>query len=247
MNGIDDRGEQRRPVAVGGLGLVPSVYVLLAALTGVFFIRYSELDLLVSGRYWSPEEGFYLGGRWGAVVLYEAIPILTITLAVTLLGLLVVNLVKKRAVGPFTTRTVLFLIVGLAAGPGLVVNTLFKGNWGRPRPRDVTEFGGSLDFVPALVPGGACERNCSFVAGHPSSVFWLAAFGFLLTGGRRYTVFTAAALAGFVAGAGRMVQGAHFLSDVIFSWVFTFGTVYILARWVFKVPPLYGPDAAPQG
>ena len=243
MTGPESREDHRSLVAVGGLGLVPSIYVLAAALTGVFFIRYSGLDLLVSGWLWSPDEGFYLGGRWWAVALYEGIPIVTIALVATLLGLLGVNLVKKRAVGPFTTRTVLFLIAGLAAGPGLVVNALFKDNWGRPRPRDVVEFGGSMDFVPALVPGGACERNCSFVAGHPSSVFWLAAFGFLLTGRGRYTVFTAAALAGFVAGAGRMVQGAHFLSDVIFSWIFTFGTVYVLARWVFKVPPLYGPES----
>ena len=71
-------------------------------------------------------------------------------------------------------------------------------------------------------------------------MFWLAAFGFLLAGRRRYAVFATAGLAGFVAGWGRVVQGAHFLSDVVFSFVFTFATVYVLARWVFRVPPKYG-------
>ena len=221
---------------------MPSIYILVAALTGAAFIRYARWDLQFTGRFWSPETGFFMGSEWWVIGAYEAVPIITISLAVLLLGLLGMALFRKQTFGPFTTRVLLFLIAGLAAGPGLVVNSLFKDNWGRPRPRDVTQFGGSMDFMPALVPGGACERNCSFVAGHPSTIFWLAAFGFLLVGGKRYAVFTAAALAGFVVGLGRVLQGGHFLSDVIFSWVFTFGTVYILARWVFRIPPLYGSE-----
>lgn len=223
-----------------GLGLAPSVFVLVAALTGAAFIRWSRVDLWVTGRYWDAADGFFLGDSWWAVAVYEGVPIFTITTAVLLVGCLVHNLVRKEHLGLFTTRVLLFLLVGLAAGPGLVVNWLFKGHWGRPRPRDVVEFGGSMDFMPALVPGGACERNCSFVAGHPSSVFWLAAFGFLVAGTRRYTVFVAASLAGLIVGWGRLVQGAHFLSDVVFSGVFTFATVYVLARWIFRVPPKYG-------
>lgn len=234
----------RRVIAVGGLGLAPSLYILAAALLGAAFIRNARWDLQFTGLFWNAREGFYLGDRWWVVVLYEAIPILTVSLSVLLLGLLGLALLRRQTFGPFTTRALLFLVVTLVAGPGLVVNWLFKDHWGRPRPRDVEAFGGALDFVPALVPGGACERNCSFVAGHPSSVFWLAAFGFLLAGGRRYAVFTASALAGLVAGYGRILQGAHFLSDVLFSGIFTFGTIYVLARWVFRIPPLYGTGPA---
>ena len=229
-----------RVVALLGLGLIPSFYILVAALIGAAFIRFSHWDLDTTSRFWTPEQGFFMGSRWWVVALYEGLPIVTISVGVLLLSLLGLALFRKQTFGVFTTRALLFLLAALAAGPGLVVNWLFKDHWGRPRPRDVVEFGGSMEFVPALVPGGACERNCSFVAGHPSTVFWLAAFGFLLLGTRRYTVFTAATLAGFVAGAGRVLQGGHFLSDVIFSWVFTFGTIYILARWVFRIPPQYG-------
>lgn len=234
------RVADQKIVPVLGLGLVPSVYILIAALTGAAFIRNSRWDLSFTARFWTEPEGFFMGSRIWVVALYESVPIVTITVAALLLGLLGVALVRKQTLGPLTTRALLFLLAGLAAGPGLVVNWLFKDHWGRPRPRDVIEFGGALDFMPALVPGGACERNCSFVAGHPSSIFWLAAFGFLLVGSKRYAVFTAASLAGFVVGLGRVLQGGHFLSDVIFSWVFTFGTVYALARWVFRIPPLYG-------
>jgi lipid A 4'-phosphatase len=234
------------PTLLMGLGLAPSLYVLVAALVGAAFIRWSSVDLRVTSRYWNATEGFFLGDSWWAVAVYEGVPILTISIGALLVGLLVHNLLRREHLGRFTTRVVLFLLAALAAGPGLVVNWLFKGHWGRPRPRDVVEFGGSMDFMPALVPGGACERNCSFVAGHPSSVFWLAAFGFLLAGTRRHAVFGAAGLAGFVAGWGRIVQGAHFLSDVVFSFVFTFATVYVLARWVFRVPPTYGTSTVPD-
>jgi lipid A 4'-phosphatase len=219
---------------------VPSIYVLCSVVLGVLFIRYSRVDLTVTGRYWDPVQGFYLGDSAWAVALYEGLPVITITVAVLLLSLLGLSLVRKQPVGSFTNRALVFLVVCLATGPGLIVNWVFKDHWGRPRPRDVVEFGGSMTYMPALVPGGMCERNCSFVAGHPSTVFWMVAFGFLLTGAARYTVFALATSVGFVAGAGRIVQGAHFLSDVVFSFVFTFAVVYGLARWVFKIPPSYG-------
>ena len=72
----------------------------------------------------------------------------------------------------------LFVLAALALGPGLVVNAGFKDHWGRARPRDVTQFSGERTFTPALQPTDQCDRNCSFVAGHPSVAFWLAALGF---------------------------------------------------------------------
>jgi lipid A 4'-phosphatase len=237
---VSETRVDRPPTLLMGWGLAPSLYVLLAALIGAAFIRWSSVDLRVTARFWTEQEGFFLSDSWWAVVAYEAVPLVTLTLGVLVAGLLLHNLVRREPLGLFTTRVTLFLLAGLALGPGLVVNWLFKGHWGRPRPRDVVDFGGSMDFMPALVPGGACERNCSFVAGHPSSVFWLAAFGFLLAGTRRYAVFGVAGMAGFIVGWGRVVQGAHFLSDVVFSFLFTFATIYVLARWVFRIPPKYG-------
>jgi lipid A 4'-phosphatase len=146
--------------------------------------------------------------------------------------LLVHNLVRKRQVGRLSNRFLLFVLAALAVGPGLVVNAGFKDNWGRARPRDVTEFAGERTFTPALVPTDQCERNCSFVAGHPSVMYWLAALGFAVAAGRRRNqVFVVAAALGLIAGFGRIVQGGHFLSDVVFSGVAVFAVVWLLARW----------------
>ena len=72
-------------------------------------------------------------------------------------------------------RGVVLMIATLALGPGLVANNLLKDNWARPRPIDVTEFGGTEHFVPWWDPRGDCPKNCSFIAGEPSGAFWTLA------------------------------------------------------------------------
>ena len=59
----------------------------------------------------------------------------------------------------------LFVFAVFIIGPGLLGNTLLKDHSGRPRPYQVREFGGSLDYVGPLAFNGTCARNCSFVSG----------------------------------------------------------------------------------
>ena len=167
-------------------------------------------------------------------------------LVLGLLALLVHNLVRRRAAGPFTTRAVLLLLAVLAVGPGLVVNGVFKDHWGRARPRDVVEFGGTKTFTPAFVISDQCERNCSFVSGHASLPFALAALGFVLRR-RRRAIYAGAAVFGGLVGFGRILQGAHFLSDVIFSAVFVFAVAYLLAYYVFRLPSGAKPTGSESG
>jgi lipid A 4'-phosphatase len=136
------------------------------------------------------------------------------------------------------------MLAALAVGPGLVVNLGFKDHWGRARPRDVSEFSGERSFTPALQPTDQCERNCSFVAGHPSVVFWLAVLGFAAAARRRRNrIFAAAAVLGLVAGFGRIVQGGHFLSDVVFSGIAVFAVIWVLATYVFRLDERRGQAA----
>ena len=69
-----------------------------------------------------------------------------------------------------------FLVAVLVVGPGLVANSIFKDNWGRARPREVVELGGTKPFTPPLLPATSCSRNCSFVSGEASSMFVLPGF-----------------------------------------------------------------------
>ncbi len=151
-----------------------------------------------------------------------------------LLALLSYNLIRKRALGPFNTRVALYLLAALALGPGLVVHTVFKDHWGRARPRDVIEFGGDRTFTPAFVISDQCDRNCSFVAGHSSMGFYFLALAFLARR-RRYRVYLAVGGFGGLTGLGRIAQGAHFLSDVIFSGLLVFAVAYVLFYYIFRL------------
>ena len=62
-------------------------------------------------------------------------------------------------------RKAIALTLSLVLGPGILVNGILKPYGGRPRPIEVTEFGGPLQFVDWWNPTGACEGNCSFMSG----------------------------------------------------------------------------------
>jgi len=212
------------------------VLLVIAIVAAIVFTAFPDIDLWMSDLFYRPGGGFYLKDSWWAVAIYDSIPIIAVTVGVGCLVLLIVNFVRKRQVGPLSNRFLLFMLAALAVGPGLVVNAGFKDNWGRARPRDVAEFAGEKHFTPALQPTDQCERNCSFVAGHPSVVFWLAALGFgVAARKRRNRIFVAAAALGLIAGFGRIVQGGHFLSDVIFSGLAVFAVVWVLAKYIFKL------------
>jgi len=212
------------------------VLLIVAIVAAVVFTAFPGIDLWTSAQFFRPGEGFYLKDVWWAVSVYEAIPIIAIGVSVGCLALLVLNRIHGHPVGGASSRFLLFVLAALAVGPGLVVNVGFKDHWGRARPRDVIEFSGDKRFTPALQPTDQCKRNCSFVAGHPSVMFWLAALGFLAADRkRRIQAFTLAIALGLFAGFGRIVQGGHFLSDVVFSGIVVFAVVWLLATRVFKL------------
>jgi lipid A 4'-phosphatase len=208
---------------------------------GLLFVLAAGVDLWFADLFFSPGAGFYMKDATWVSFLYGVVHPLAAVLILGLLGLLVFNLLRRRAVGPFTTRALLYLLAVLALGPGLVVNGVFKEHWGRARPRDVVEFGGTREFTPAFVISDQCDRNCSFVSGHASIPFALAAFVFLLRRRRKLVLGAALAFGGLV-GLARIAAGAHFLSDVIFSGVFVFLVAYLLARYVFRLAT--GPEVA---
>ncbi|MEI9985052.1 MAG: phosphatase PAP2 family protein [Aliidongia sp.] len=133
----------------------------------------------------------------------------------------------------FDRRHILFLLLSIAIGPGLLTNTVLKDHWGRARPSQVLEFGGSKSFTPALVPSGQCDRNCSFVSGHGAMAFSLIGFAFLPATRRRRRQVAAAALGfGAFVGLARIAQAGHFLSDTVFAALLVIGTAWLLHHWI---------------
>lgn len=199
---------------------------LLAAIPLTFI---PAIDLTVAGWFYDPTIRFFpvQDQAWSQWVLHS-LPIWIfagLALTVTAWG---VGALLKRPLLPLSGRAVLFLVLSLALGPGLIVNVALKDHWGRPRPSTVTQFGGVYEYRPPIIPGGPCPHNCSFPSGHASLGFWLVAPA-MLAPKRRRRVSVAAAL-GFGASIGmvRIAQGGHFLSDVLFAGLITVGIIALL-------------------
>ena len=225
------------------LGIRWAVAGLATALLAAGFVGFAGIDLWFTGLFWNGTDGFFLRDTWWARTLYQVIPILSYSVVgIALIGL-IVNAVRRRPLGPWRSRVFLYLIAVVAIGPGLVVNVVFKDHWGRARPRDVVEFGGTKAFTPAFVISDQCPKNCSFVAGHPSMAFAMVAL-VLVAASRRHRrrawLIALVVALGMVVGFGRIVQGGHFLSDVIFSAIFTVAVAVGLYR-------LFGLEPVPSG
>jgi lipid A 4'-phosphatase len=135
-------------------------------------------------------------------------------------------------------RQLAFLLLTMALGPGLLVNSGLKEHSHRPRPSEIVEFGGSMTFRPFYQFDGGCRRNCSFVSGEASTAFWTLAPASLAPAPVRLEAVTAALAFGTATSLLRMAFGGHFLSDVVFAGLFTVLVLYGLNRLLLPAPAL---------
>ena len=133
-----------------------------------------------------------------------------------------------------SSRQVSYFALTLLLGPGLIVETLLKPYWGRARPKDLIEFGGSSSFSPPWHWTDQCTGNCSFVSGHAAITFWLTAYAFVLPRKWRIPALAIALVLGYAMGGVRMLQGAHFFSDVVFAGAIVLGVNEFLAAVILR-------------
>jgi lipid A 4'-phosphatase len=229
-------------------GLTEFRLAALAALVGVAaavtFVGWPELDLAVARLFYVEPRHFLFDQSMLVTILRFSFRALTWGAAIVAASGIIFALAKGRRLFGLTLSQWIFLALVLITGPGLIVNTMLKDNWGRPRPLYITEFGGPDRFTPALERSGGCERNCSFVSGEASATFALGFAIAMLARRRRATLMAAAVAAGSAAGLVRMGEGGHFLSDVIFAGVFMALNVALASWLVFHVLAQRAPDEA---
>jgi len=189
----------------------PRLMVASALAFTLHFLALPQLDLIANGAFYSPEHGFLLRDN----VVFDAVHKYLGVLVVALLGWSVtVWVLSKRAKNREKWRArrpaALFLALSLLLGPGLVVNVMFKDHWGRARPAQVAEFGGTARFSPPWVLSHQCEKNCSFVCGDASLGYALVAIAFVSRRPRFW--FVGGFAVGTALGLMRMGQGGHFLT-----------------------------------
>ncbi|MCB1206412.1 MAG: phosphatase PAP2 family protein [Verrucomicrobiae bacterium] len=191
---------------------------LAVGLLLTWWIRTSGFDL--GAQQWIHRIG---GGEWTLgdhsfwKWLYRLAPLPATVVVLGAISALALSWAKP-ALRPWR-RVFVFLILSGLIGPGLITNALLKEYWGRPRPREVIEFGGRSEFEPVLTYDGTSE-GLSFPCGHATMGFYFFSLYFLLRRHRRFeaeaVAFASISFGGLLALA-RMTQGAHFFSDGLWA------------------------------
>lgn len=192
----------------------------LALVAGLFAMEKTSIDLVISSWFYdSTAHAFPLRStfffdtvlhHWAKYVVILAT---CVVVAFLLLTWVIPALARWRT-------TLLFLALAMVLAPLTV--SLLKLLTDRPCPWDFVEFGGLEPYTHLLeFRGQAHARGMCFPAGHAATGFALMAFFFACHHERHYALARCALLAGILAGVllgiGRIAQGAHFMSHVLWS------------------------------
>ncbi|KRM97594.1 membrane-associated phospholipid phosphatase [Liquorilactobacillus aquaticus DSM 21051] len=123
---------------------------------------------------------------------------------------------KYLLIGIFASLTVWF---------SLEVNGALKDFWGRVRPYELSAS--QHDFTSWLHPNGV-NGHKSFPSGHTMSGTLCIVFSWFATGIRRRRLWIFGVVYGAVLGLSRLIIGAHFLSDIVFSYFLTAFFIFIM-------------------
>ena len=202
----------------------------IALLLGWVFTIWPQLDLWTSAQFRDANGTFVDKQHAWAYALYLAMP--KIGWACFIAALVAVALGRRwpeRVSFRWRRRGASLALVS-AIGSWLVINVLLKEHWGRARPREVAELVATAQhhFSLALVPADQCVHNCSFTSGHAASGFVIMAVGLMGPVATRRRWLAIGLACGALASAGRIVQGAHFLSDTLFAGIAIWATGWVV-------------------
>lgn len=191
------------------------------------------LDLAVSESFYTPGTGFYNNFFFQTLFRYGELFGLATGACASLFFVLSFFRSKWRKwrQGSFA------IIATLVIGAGLLTNVVLKGYWGRPRPKQVEQFGGKHLYRPFWRPDFHTRHDPqkSFPSGHAAMGFYFLSIYFvgrrmknrpLLTVGMVLTVGLGGSLM-----VTRIVQGGHFLSDVMASFIL----MWLVAKAIDKL------------
>lgn len=211
-----------------------SIYIVLVSL---FFLIFPKVDIWASSQFYFGEAGFAAQDDSFLRDVRHLGPFLVRVIAITSVAVLLFKLLLPGLPPLMPLRQPVFLLTTLILGPGVLVNLVFKNNWGRPRPRSVEEFGGELPFQPVWKITDYCDSNCSFTSGEASAAMWLVAVAFLVPATWRKATLAFLLPLGVILSVNRVAFGGHFLSDTLLSWGVTLLLMLAVYRVLFQNDP----------
>jgi lipid A 4'-phosphatase len=202
---------------------------ILVIITIVF--RATDWDLKIAGHFFDPQVDsgfrteaypwyiFYKLGEFPAII------------SVIIAGIMLVFGFFYKALRCYRLRCI-FVILLLIIGPGIIINSIFKEHWGRPRPRECIVFNGDMHFEYVGTPNFNNEGGNSFPSGHASMGFFMFFPFFLYRAYRKNKKAILWLFVGLIFGAlmsyARIFQGGHFTSDCLWAGGFDYLTAAVL-------------------
>jgi lipid A 4'-phosphatase len=194
-----------------------SVNISILGFFLVLLMFFPELDIEISGYFYNLEYGFLYKKNILIRALYDIIPPITKIFSAFCGLYLLYLLIKYKSIKIILKSSALFLFITAIIGPGLVVNSILKDNFGRARPRQITEFQGSKEFTGAFKISDQCEKNCSFSSGHAAMAFYFTAIAYVVNAAYFTRIYLLGVSFGVLVGLSRIIMGGHFISDVMAS------------------------------
>lgn len=213
----------------------PLLFILFLA-TGILAWFNQSIDLYISSLFFK-NNTFYLKDKLLFYLAYEfgTLPAWFVGIACLVVYCFSFVSISLKAIKP----QIIYLLLSLIIGPGLIVNVLLKDNWGRPRPVQTENFGGEQSYQKFYQPNfNNPTPSKSFPSGHASAGFYFMSFIFLARRirneeldqwGRNLTLSL-----GLLLGITRIVQGGHYFSDVWMSAIVVFLTCLCLDHFYLK-------------
>jgi len=140
--------------------------LILSCLTIVFW--FTNADIALEELFYSSENGWFLNDKnpWHFLYHYGNIP------AFVLASFAIATFALSFFPATYCRIKKFRLAFLLVIGPGIIVNTVFKGYSGRPRPAQIENFGGKEKFLPVWQKG-VCRDCKSFSSGHAAIGYYL--------------------------------------------------------------------------
>ena len=241
--------------------IIYSSIVVLSTLL-ITLIAWPLLDIELSKLFYTETHGFIYRNNYLVLLFFKLIPILTkLFIFICISYYLFYKLLKYNKTSRILSTLSLYLIISALIGPGLIVNYIFKENFGRARPKEISYFNGKKSFTPAASISDQCTHNCSFSSGHAAMAYYFTALGYVfvlrnniynnsktkpyiltskyISEKKTFTlIYIICLVFGSLVGFSRVLMGGHFVSDVIASCCVVLMTNHLLYLfWSKKVIP----------
>ena len=199
----------------------------ITLLLSIIFFLFPNLDITVSGLFFGQNGNFIATEQdWFIYFVRKMImPLLVLLIFIIPLASIVKQYFYKEKILNIPTRDWMYVFTCLILGTGVVVNSIFKNLWGRARPNDTIQFNGDEPFTIPWLNVDYCDTNCSFVSGDVS-FFTLSLAVLIIFNKQSWNTYAYIGI-GLISLL-RIMEGDHFFSDTIMSFIITYVIIKVL-------------------